>query len=356
MNKVHSAKWPLVSVIVPCYNGMKFLPVCLPSLASLDYPEMEVILLDDASTDGTPDFIAKNYSQYRLVRHEENRGFAATLNEGFAESRGKYVFFVNQDTVHSSDYLKICVSRLEERPDLAAITGKVCKFDFDTVQPTKIIDSVGLVMLKNRRVLDLGQGEEDSGQYESGQEIFGVSGQNPLYRRSALEEVLIPLGGRCGAAGAAHQARPAGELFDQDLFMYKEDVDLAWRLRLAGWRAWYEPRARAWHGRATSAVPRLNSLEILANRRRMSRFQKYHSLKNRYLVMFKNEVFSVWLLHLPIIFFYDILYFGYNLLFDFRVLGAYFAALVRLKTLWPKRRWIMRHRRAGNREVRRWFK
>jgi GT2 family glycosyltransferase len=353
MNKIASAKWPPVSVIVPCYNGMKFLSVCLPSLASLDYPDLEVLLIDDASSDATVQFIEKNYPQYRLIRHAENIGFSATLNEGFAASRGKYVFFVNQDTVHSSDYLKICVSRLEERPELAAVTGKVCKFDFDEVRQSKIIDSVGLIMLKNRRVLDLGQGEEDNGQYEEGREVFGISGQNPLYRRSALEEVLIPLGGR---RGAAPQARPAGELFDRDLFMYKEDVDLAWRLRLAGWRAWYEPRARAWHGRATSAVPRLNSLDILANRRSMSRFQKYHSIKNRYLVMFKNEVFSVWLLHLPRIIFYDMLYFGYNLLFDFRVLGAYFAALGRLKALWPKRRWIMGHRRAGNREVRSWFK
>lgn len=340
-----SAKWPLVSVIVPCYNAMKYLPECLASLAGLDYPHLELLLIDDCSTDGSADFVEKNFPRFKLVRHLKNQGFATTVDEGIWLTTGKYVFLVNTDTVHNPEYLRIVVARMEESPELAAIAGKVGKYDFERHRPLSVIDSVGLVMLKNRRVLDLGQGEEDRGQFERAGTVFGVSGQNPLYRRQALEEVAIPVAGR---------ERP--EIFDRDLFMYKEDVDLAWRLRLAGWRAWYEPRARAWHGRATSAVPRLNNLEILSNRRKMNRFQKFHSLKNRYLVMFKNEVPRVWLLHLPIILFYDILYFGYNLIFDFPVMGAYFAALGKLKTLWPKRRWIMRHRRVGAREVRSWFK
>lgn len=345
MNNPPSAKWPLVSVIIPCYNGMKFLPVCLPSVASLDYPSLEIIIIDDLSTDQSVQFIQKNYPQFRLVRHAENRGFATTVDEGIWMSKGKYLFLLNQDTVHPADYLKKCITRLEENPDLAAITGKVYKFDFETVTPSKIIDSVGIVMLKNRRVLDHGQGAEDQGQFDVAGPVFGISGQNALYRRKALEDVAIPVPGR------EHR-----EIFDRDFFMYKEEVDLAWRLQLFGWQSWYEPTAVAWHGRATSAVRRTNNLEILANRNKMSRFQRYHSLKNRYLMMIKNELPGIYFRHLPIIIFYDILYFGYNLLFDFRNLSAYFAACRQFPKMWRKRRWIMKHHKAKNKDILPWFK
>jgi len=102
--------------------------------------------------------------------------------------------------------------------------------------------------LANRRVIDEGQGQEDHGEFEVPGEVFAVSGQNPIYRRDALLEVAYP-----------SVLDKVGEVFDEDLFMYKEDVDLGWRLRLFGWKAWYEPTAIAWHGRGTSAVKRTSN-------------------------------------------------------------------------------------------------
>jgi len=337
--------WPLVSIVIPVYNGLKFLPVCLPSVVAMDYPNTEIICLDDASSDGSAEYIEKNYASIRVIRQPHNVGFAATLNNGFWMSKGKYLFFVNQDTVYAGDYLKICVEKMEHEPRLAAITGKVYKYDFEQHKRSHIIDSVGLIILKNRRVLDEGQGEEDRGQFERAGEIFGISGQNPLYRRAALKEVAVPIPGR---------SRP--ELLDEDFFMYKEEVDLAWRLRLFGWKAWYEPAANAWHGRATSAVKRTNNLEILRHRRKLSQFQKYHSIKNRYLMMAKNELCSLYWWHFPRIFWNDLLYFGYNLFFNTASVKAYFMALTLIPRMLVKRRWIMKNRQVGPREMKYWFK
>jgi len=326
---------------------MKYLPICLPTISALDYPETEVIAIDDASSDETVNFIKKNYPQFRLISREENRGLVASFNEGFSVSRGKYVFFVNQDTVHSSDYLKKCVNVMENNTEIASVTGKVCKFDFEECKRTDIIDSVGLIMLKNRRVLDIGQGEKDIGQYELGREVFGVSGQNPVYRRVALEDILIPI--------TQKDSETVVELFDSDFVWYKEEVDLAWRLKLAGWRAWCEPRALAWHGRGTLAVSRNTSMQIFSMRKKMTNSQKYHSLKNRYLMMLKNEIFSIWFSHLPIIIFYEILYFGYNLFFDFRIMGAYFETIKKIPIMLAKRKHIMRNIKVDKKQIRKWF-
>ncbi len=342
MNKLSQ---PVVSVIIPVYNGMKFLPECLPSVLALDYPNREIIVIDDHSADGTFEYLKKHYPDLTVIRHEKNLGLVRGFNEGFRMAGGKYVFYVNQDTVFSPDYLKICVRKMEEDSGVAAIAGKILKYDFDAHRRTGIIDSTGLQMLKNRRVLDHGQGEEDRGQHQKAGRVFGITGCCPLYRRSALAEIAIPLPGR-----------PHPELFDEDFYMYKEEVDLAWRLRLFGWQAWYEPAAVAWHGRATAAVKRPGYLGILRNRGRLSAFQKYYSIKNRYLMQLKNELPALYFRHFPRIFWNDLLYFMYNLFFNIKNIKAYFAALAQFPQMLVKRRWIMKHRRACSSEMQQWFK
>ncbi len=345
MSKRPHQEWPLVSIVIPCYNAMKFLPICLSSILALDYPNLELLIIDDFSTDDSVKYIRENFKQFRLITSKVNHGFAYTVEKGFWETKGKYFFMVNQDTVHQPDYLKVAVEIMEFYPKIGAFGGKVYKYDFDRGRPTNIIDTVGEIIYKNRRVVDEGQGQEDKGQFDQPGEVFGISGQNPLYRREALESVAIPVPGR---------SHP--EVIDQDLFMYKEDVDLAWRLRLFGWKAWYDPRAVAWHGRGTSAVKREKNSEIIENRHLLSKFQKYHSIKNRYLVMAKNEFASIYFAHILQIWWNELLYFGYNLIFDTRNLTAYLAALRMLPKIWKKRQWITANRRITAREIKPWFK
>lgn len=328
-----SAKWPLVSAVIPYYNAMKYLPDFLDSIIGQTYPNLEILVIDDFSTDKSLEYLKKHYPKIKLIEHKENKGFCYTVNEGIRKTNGEYIFMVNQDTIHTPDYLLTCIEKMQSDRDIAAITGKVYKYDFEKKEPTRIFDSVGLLMLKNRRFLDEGQGEEDKGQFEEEREVFGISGQNALYRRQALEEVAIPVEGK-----------DYKEYFDEDFFMYKEEADLAWRLRLFGWKAWYIPNAIAWHGRGTSAVKRLNKKEILNNRKKMNRFQRYHSIKNRYLMMLKNETCAGYLRHFPFILWNDILYFAYNLIFDTKNILAYPAALGKMPKIIKKRGWIMKNR------------
>lgn len=344
MSQQNQKKWPLVSLFIPCFNGMKFLPISLPSILALDYPNLELVVMDDKSTDQSVEYIQKNFPQFRVIQSPVNRGFATTVNQGFWITTGKYFFMVNQDTVYQPDYLKICVQKLEEDEQIGALCGKVYKYDFDKNLPTKIIDTVGQKLFTNRRVIDEGQGEQDQGQYEKSGEVFGVSGQNPLYRRAALESIAIPIKGR---------EHP--EVFDLDFFMYKEDVDVSWRLQLFGWKAWYQANAIAWHGRGTSAVKRLKNQEIVDNRGLLSKFQKYHSIKNRYLLMLKYEFPSHYLRHFPTIIWTEILYFGYNLVYDTANLKAYFAALSKFPAIWKKRQWIKKHRKINSQQFLHWF-
>lgn len=353
-SQIPASDWPLVSVFMPCYNAMKWLPAALPSLLGQDYPYMEVIVNDDASTDGTADYIQRHFPMVTLIRNPTNRGLDATLNHGFWNTKGEYFFMVNQDTVHSPDYLRKCVARLEANPWLASVCGKILKYDLASDQKTNIIDTVGLQGHPDRRVSDIGQGEPDEGQYEVSREVFGVSGQNPLYRRLALEQVAIPVPG---------QNHP--QVFDEDFYMYKEEVDLAWRLQLMGWKSWYEADAVAWHGRSTVAVKRQGYWGIIRNRSRIgsrevgsiaSKSQRFHSIKNRYLMILKNEFPLNYLLNFPRILLSDILYFGYNLVFDTGNLRAYFAALGKVPSIWRKRKWIIAHRTARPAEINKWFK
>src|SRR3989338_4533015 len=182
MNKLQ----PLVSINLLTYNGLKFLEPCVNSVLRQSYPNIEFLIC------------------------------------------------LNQDAVLTETFVERALKPFHDS-EVAAVQGKVMRLkekkgnDFEL---NGLIDSAGLVMLKNRRIISRGQGEKDRGQYEQAREIFGVDGAVPVYRKSALEDVKIK-----------------DEYFDEDFFMYKEDVDLAWRLRLAGWKAVYEPKAVAHHFR-----------------------------------------------------------------------------------------------------------
>ena len=147
----------------------------------------------------------------------------------------------------------------------------VLKYDFENHKPTKIIDTVGLCISRGGRTKDSGQGHEDKGQFDEEKEVFGISGACPLYRREALED-----------------AKYKDEYFDEDFFMYKEDVDLSWRLQLLGYKFLYYPKALAFHGRGTGVIKRDSVRETFKNRKRLSKFQRTYSFRNHHLMLFKN--------------------------------------------------------------------
>lgn len=276
-------------------------------------------------------------SRSRLVQNKVNLGFARAHNQALAWTDSDFVLVLNQDVLLDENYIKACSTCLQKRPDVAAVTGKILQwnFDSDNFHPTELknlqaiskIDSIGLSIKRNRQVVNLGAGVVDHGQYESECEVFGVPGTAPVYRRSALNEII-----------------QGKEIFDNDFISYKEDVDLAWRLRLAGFNSWYLPQAVAYHDRSLGGG---NSWqEQIKKRKSWPRDFKIYSWVNHLAVLLKNDSFLNLFLDLPWIAIQEFKKAIYLLIFDEGVLRGGLARLIRLfPVFWGKRRLLKKIRK-----------
>jgi len=317
-----------VSVNVLAYNGEKIIESCLKSVLEQIYSNLEILVIDNASTDKTIEKI-KNVN-IRTIENKKNIGFAAGHNIGIRESRREYILCLNQDVVLDKDFIKYAVEAMEKDDKIGSVQGKLYKKD-------KILDTTGLLAYKNRRFVNRGQGEEDKNRYPAG-EIFGVDGAAPLYRRKALEDIKIN-----------------NEYFDEDFYMFKEDVDLAWRMRLYGWKAVYEPRAIGYHLRGAGEKAVKNYINIARQRRKISQFAKFYSFRNQRLMQVKNELPALFFCHFHYIIIKEIAAWIYALLFERYILKTIFALFKQVPKAWQKRKIIMKRKRIGEKEIRKWF-
>jgi GT2 family glycosyltransferase len=215
---------PFVSVIVVSYNSRAHLPGCLDSLARQTWPRhrFEVIVVDNASTDGSAALARSLAPWARVVPAGGNLGFAGGNAIGLEQAHGSVIALLNADAVASPEWLQVSVTALMAADDrVAGIAAKLVFHD----RP-EILNSTGLVLYQDGRGGDRGFREPDRGQFDQADEVFGPCGAAAVYRRDALDEVGF---------------------LDRRLFMYYEDLDLAWRLRRRGWRFRYEPRAVVRH-------------------------------------------------------------------------------------------------------------
>lgn len=304
---------PLVSVIIVNWNGALYLHDCLTALYRQTLLPHEIIIVDNASTDHSCDIIgtfqvAPGAPVLRLIRNSENRGFAGGNNQGIRASSGDFVLALNADVTLAPNFLSELIALMRSDPTIGMTCGKLLNHD----EPPRI-DSTGLVIRKNRRGVDRGQGEIDHGQYDQIEEVFGGSGAACLYRRAMLEDVKFE-----------------SEYFDELFFAYKEDIDLAWRARLFGWICLYTPSAIGWHHRKWGAGKRKN----------ISLFTRRHSLKNRYLLLLKNDDWKTLLPCLIPILWFELLSLGYILLRE----PYLFSVINDIRRIWPqvlaKRRYI----------------
>ena len=211
---------PLVSVIVVNYNGLRFLQKCLDSLLAQSYKKAEIILVDNCSTDGSASFVKANYPSVRLIENEANLGFALANNIGIRASIGEMIATLNNDTEVTPQWLGSLVDAARHDDDVGMCASKML-----FMKSPGIIDSTGICISRSGACWDRGMFEPDLGQYSSG-EVFGPCAGAALYRKKMLDET---------------------GLFDEDFFAYMEDVDLAFRGRLAGWKCVYVPEAVVYH-------------------------------------------------------------------------------------------------------------
>jgi GT2 family glycosyltransferase len=221
-----------VSVVIPLWQGAEHIAACLDSLRAQTLRGAEVIVVDNASTDGGGALVAQGWPEARLLRNPRNLGFAGGVNTGLRAARGELLVTLNQDLTCDPGFLAAMVRAHDAGgPRCGMVASKMLYF-----HDRGVVNSTGVEVLRDFYCEDRGGFEPDLGQWDEPGEVFGPCGGAALYARAMLDEV---------------------GLFDEDFFCYFEDVDLAWRARLAGWRCVYEPRAVVHHKlRGSSAMPR----------------------------------------------------------------------------------------------------
>jgi GT2 family glycosyltransferase len=240
---------PSVSVVIPTIHGGPDLERCLASLAAEDYPELDVIVVDNASTGRAIRRLPERYPRLRIVRNEVNRGFAGASNQGITEAVGELVLLLNDDTVVQPGALPRLAGAMLDHPEWGACQAKLLLMD----DPERL-DTAGSFLTATGFLVHRGAHELEA-RYTQTDEIFAAKGAALVIRRRALDDV-----------GA----------FDPDFFAYFEESDLCWRLWIAGWRVGFVADARVLHrlGATASTLP--------------TPFVQFHSFKNRICTLLKN--------------------------------------------------------------------
>jgi len=334
-----------VSIQIVTWNSLKFLPDCLKSIFDQTYKDFSVLIIDNASNDGIIEFVKTNYPEVNILRNNKNLGFAIAHNQGMKLFESyPYILVINPDIILEKDWLEKILLAVEKDKKIGAAGGKLLKIytsepEINEKVKTKIIDSTGLKIFRSRRVVDRGEGELDQGQYDKKEEVFGLSAACVLYRRQALEDIKLKIYEEC---------------FDKDFFVYKEDIDLSYRLRWRGWKIVYCPEAIAYHHRQISGGKN-KILEIIKKRKERSSLIKHLSYRNHLFVLTKNESFINFLKDLPWILFYELKKFFYILFFEQKTLVAIPEFFAKLPKMLKKRKLIMKNKKIKPKEMRKWI-
>ena len=217
---------PLISVIVLNWNGRSFLEECLRCLKSQTYRSLEIIVVDNGSTDGSVDDVKEKFPDVNVVLNGRNLGYGGGNNVGSAVSRGSYLMILNNDTRPDSRCVGELMRSIEKDDRYGSAASKIILDD-----GRDRVDAAGIVVYRDG--LSIGRGRlERSDHYDDEAEVFFASGCACLLRRQMLEDI---------------------GLYDEDFFAYAEDTDLGWRARLAGWKCIYNPRAVVYHQHSASA-------------------------------------------------------------------------------------------------------
>ena len=266
----------IVSVVVPNWNGMRFVGMCLDSLAKLDFEDYEVIVVDNGSADGSREMIEEQYPDVKLLKLPDNMGFAIACNEGIKASNAEYIVLLNNDIEVTPDWLRELYEGMERHPECGMGTTKMMFLD-----QRDVFYNTGDLFHSWSAGGGRGQGEKDVGQYEKEDYVFGACAGAGIYRREFFNQV---------------------GLFDEDFFIFAEDVDLNMRGQLQGLKAVYLPKAKVFHiGTATVGLYS-DRYVYLCKRNDIWVFIKNYSLK-----MYFKYLSSIWKHQ-----FADITYFTYR--------------------------------------------
>ena len=251
-----------VSIVIPNYNGAEHLPLCLTSIRAQTVQDIEVIVVDNGSTDGSLDILKEWASMVTVIAFPDNRGFAAAVNAGIRASTRPFVALLNNDIELDPRWTEELLRRLEQRTDLSSVASKMLNF-FDRT----MIDAAGDVFTIAGNVIGRGSGEKDGPSFSQPRDVFGACAGAGMYRREALVDI---------------------GLFDESFFAWFEDADHSFRSQARGWKCEYVPTAVCFHKRGATA-------------KKMSDFAMRLHMRNHLFFQYINLPFSLFLLRSPFI-------------------------------------------------------
>jgi GT2 family glycosyltransferase len=258
-------KNPRISVIVLAFNGGELLLRCVDSVIRTNYDNFEVILVDNASTDGSIETVEKNYGlnkKLKIIRNTKNLGFSKGNNIGAKHSTGEYLAFLNQDTIVDSAWLTEAMKTFNLKSSIGAVQCKLLKLD-----NPKLIDSAGVLINILGIAIQLGYNDKDSKRYNEPYPVTSGLAAALIIKK----EIFMEIGG-----------------FDEDFFMLSEDGDLCWRVWLRGYEVWFSPHSIVYHKGGT------------ARSRYSSEKNYYYSFRNRFIMLTKNLGLSLLIVSIPL--------------------------------------------------------
>lgn len=319
----------LVSVTLVTYNSGRFIKRCLESALEQNYRLKEIVVIDNASTDGTVDILEQFEDRCRVHYNEENIGFAAAQNQAIAMSRGQWVLTLNPDVLLLPNFIQALVDAAQCDERIGTVCGKLLTMSPHFEIPVRAkVDSTGIYFNPMLRHLDRGSQQIDNGHYLNYEYVFGATAAAALYRRSMIEDISVD-----------------GEFFDSDFFVYREDADVAWRAQLLGWKCLYVPFARGYHVRKV----------LPGNRHALPPEINMHSVKNRFLMRIKNISADLYRRNFVSITARDALVVSCCLVWEHTSLRALWFLARNWKRVWAKRRLIQTRRRVDDAYMASWF-
>jgi GT2 family glycosyltransferase len=267
----------LVSVIIVNYNNKKFLAKCLGSVFSSNYPNLEVVFVDNASIDGSVDFVKKMFenkiSSLKIVQNSKNLGYAEGNNLGMSLASGEYFVLLNNDTEVEKDWLMELITPMESDRTIGAAQCKLL-----SMNERERLDSAGAFIDRFGFPEERGAQEVDWGQYDGLDKIFYAKGAGFAVRRCILNEI-----------GS----------FDKDYFLSYEETDLCWRIWLRGYRIVFAYKSVVYH---------FGSISIFEAKARKNSVHLYHNTKNHIMTLLKNYDLSNLVKYVPAVVFLKVLF------------------------------------------------
>ncbi len=295
----------LVSIVIPTCGKNEYYLACLESIKRQTHQALEVFLVNNASDQALAQKARGAYPPLCVYQPPNNLYYCDSMNKGIELSRGDFVLCLNDDVTLDACFIEKSLKGFKKAGRVGMVSGKILRQDRQT------IDSAGLFLTAYRTAKERGYGTPDRGQFEKEEFVFGVSGAAAFYRREMLDDIRLSSG-----------------WFDPGFRIFYEDLDMAWRANRRGWKAYYIPGALAYHVRGGSVRKGDGAGKSFA-RQYLSDELQVDLIKNRYLMMLRNETAMSFLGCLIPIGLHDICAWGYVLLFRRQMAGKVWVALAK---------------------------